>query len=357
MKRKIISGLLLTGLIAFTAILLSSSHREAPMIANDPLADNTDLYAFRSPDNPNTVTIIANYVPLELPQGGPNYYNFGESVLYEIHIDNNTATPGDDITYQFRFQKTNEDPTTFFNIRLGKQNQKATYTLKRIKNGVTQTIVSNGVVPPNNIGPRSIEGGAGLGKSYATIMHDAITMASTGEKVFAGPVDDPFFVDLGGIFDLGDAPRQMGTPRDGVKCKNVHTIALQIPIATLQKTGKTVDQAANILDGDFVIGVWASASRRKMRTLKTDGTEQHMGDWVQVSRLGMPLTNEAVIPIGNKDLWNSISAYDDLANLSTFGKYFYTPELALYMDESPGFLVLPSPLFPNCVFKEILILY
>ena len=345
MKRKIISGLLLTGLITFTAILLSSSHREAPMIANDPLADNTDLYAFRSPDNPNTVTIIANYVPLELPQGGPNYYNFGENVLYEIHIDNNTTTPGDDITYQFSFQKTNEDPTTFFNIRLGKQNQKATYTLKRIKNGVTQTIVSNGVVPPNNIGPRSIEGGAGLGKSYATIMHDAITTASTGEKVFAGPVDDPFFVDLGGIFDLGDAPRQMGTPRDGVKCKNVHTIALQIPIATLQKTGKTIDQAVNILDGDFVIGVWASASRRKIRTLKTDGTEQHMDDWVQVSRLGMPLTNEAVIPIGNKDLWNSISAYNDLANLNTFGKYFYTPELALYMDESPGFFGAAIPAF------------
>src|SRR3984885_7476614 len=134
MKRKIYASVLLVAMLINTFPVWASSHREAPLIANGPLADNTDLYAFRSPDDPNKVTIIANYVPLQLPQGGPNYYSFGENIRYEIHIDNNTAnnsfTNGDDIVYRFTFNKTNEDPTTFFNIRLGKQNLKTTYTME-----------------------------------------------------------------------------------------------------------------------------------------------------------------------------------------------------------------------------------
>src|SRR5678809_605421 len=118
-----------------SVVLMSSSHREAPMIADDPLADNTDLYAFRNPLNANKLVIIANYIPFQLPQGGPNFYEFGENIRYEIHIDNNVATPGDDIVYRFTFQKVNEDPTTFFNIRLGKQNLKTTYTLQRSVDG------------------------------------------------------------------------------------------------------------------------------------------------------------------------------------------------------------------------------
>ena len=138
----------------------ASSHREAPLISNDPLADNTDVYAFRSPDDPNTVTIIANYIPFESPEGGPNYYTFGENIRYEIHIKNKTTTTGDDITYRFTFTRTNQDATTFFNIRLGKQNLKATYTCEKSTDGgkTFVTIVSNGIVPPNNIGPRSING-------------------------------------------------------------------------------------------------------------------------------------------------------------------------------------------------------
>ncbi|MEL6652204.1 MAG: DUF4331 family protein, partial [Bacteroidota bacterium] len=118
--------------------LIASSHREAPLIANDPLADNTDLYAFRSPDDPNTVTLIANYIPAELPFGGPNYHSFGEGIRYEIHIDNDVSTAGDDIIYRATFQQLNEDPTTFFNIRLGQENLKTTYTLERsIDGGMT----------------------------------------------------------------------------------------------------------------------------------------------------------------------------------------------------------------------------
>jgi hypothetical protein len=358
-------------LLGISGVLMSSSHREAPMIANDPLADNTDLYAFRSPDHPDKITILANYIPAQLPFNGPNYYQFGEDIRYEIHIDNNVATPGDDIVYRFTFHKKNEDPTTFFNIRLGKENLKTTYTLEKRSEagGSFQTIIRHGMVPPPNIGPRSINSPVGLNVSdYNSLINNAITTASSGEKVFCGTADDPFFVDLGGIFDLGDAPRTTGTmPMDALKCKNVSVIALQIDISTLQKDKKSVNRAKNILDPDYVIGVWASASRRKIRTLNkpkdeedydagkndrdedNDHDRDHDGDhdrgddrkletssgpWIQVSRLGMPLTNEAIIPIGRKDFWNFLTPYEDLPNLKIFGDYFYNPELALYMDET-----------------------
>ena len=326
----------------------ASSHREAPMIADDPMADNTDLYAFKSPTDPNKIILIANYIPFQLPQGGPNFYHFSENVRYEIHIDNNVATAGDDIIYRFTFQRQNEDPTTFFNIRLGKENLKTTYTVERSINGGKSfsTILANGIVPPPNVGPRSISSGVGLNApNYETLMTQAIKTATTGERVFCGPVDDPFFVDLGGIFDLGDAPRQGPThSEDGLKCINVSTIALEVDISTLQKDHKSLSQAANILDPNYVIGVWASASRQKISVLnevsdKGDGkdampSQTNSGPWIQVSRLGMPLTNEAVIPVGYKDLWNRLTPYQDLSRLQQFGNYFYNPELALYMDDA-----------------------
>ncbi|MFN0212979.1 MAG: DUF4331 family protein [Saprospiraceae bacterium] len=313
---------------------MASSHREAPLIADDPLADNVDLYAFRSPDNPNNITIIATYIPLQLPQGGPNYNFFGENIRYEIHVDNDASIPGDEITYRFTFTYINEDPTTFFNIRLGKQNLKTVYKLERsIDGGLTfQTIVHAGVVPPPNIGPRSIEGPVGMNSSYADLMANAITTATSGEKVFCGTSDDPFFVDLGGIFDLGDAPRQNGTPTDGLACLNVSTIALQVNIQTLLKAGVS-PVPTSILQGDFVIGVWASASRPQIRTLSATGNPTYSGAWTQVSRLGMPLTNEAVIPIGQKDYWNSLTPYQEITE-TTLDEFFYNPELALYMDDA-----------------------
>ncbi len=331
--------ILLSAFVLCAGKMLASSHREAPFIANDPLADNTDLYAFRSPDDPNYITIIANYIPFQKPDGGPNYYQFGTNVRYEIHIDNKLSTSGDDIIYRFTFSKTYQDPTTFFNIRLGAENHKTTYKLERSINGGAsfQTIKQNGIVPPYNIGPRSIESGAGLNSDYETLFTNAITSTSTGETVFAGPVDDPFFVDLGGIFDLGDAPRQNGTPRDGVGCLNVSAICLKIPISTLQKDHKTAAQATSILDANFVIGVWASASRQQIRILnnanqvQAQGVEKYTGPWRQISRIGMPLTNEAVIPVGNKDLWNSTTPY---AEIAAHKEYFFNPELSLYMDDA-----------------------
>ncbi len=326
------------GKFCLTALLLcfgvsawASSHREAPLIANDPLADNTDLYAFRSPDNPNTVTLIACYIPTELPHGGPNYNTFGENIRYEIHVDNNAAISGDEVTYRFTFTRTNQDPSTFFRIRLGKENLATTYKCERsMDGGITwTTIIANGIVPPPYVGERSITGPVGLNTSYSSLMQQAITPASTGETVYCGPVDDPFFVDLGGVFDLGNLPRQNGQARDGIGQFNVHAIAIQVPIATLLKQG-VAPTPVDILDGNFVIGVWASASRRATRTLAGAGYND-TGNWIQVSRLGMPLTNEVVIPVGQKDYWNAITPYDEITD-ATLDNNFYNPELSLYMD-------------------------
>ncbi len=329
---------LLAGFLLAGAGAQASSHREAPLIAMDPLADNTDVYAFRSPDAPNTITLIANYIPMQLPQGGPNYYHFSDEVRYEIHVDNDASVPGDEITYRFTFKRTNEDPTTFFNIRLGKENLNTTYTLERSMDGgkTFTAIVTDGYTPPYNIGPRSIESAAGLNTPYETLFQRGVVSATTGEKVFAGPVDDPFFVDFA-VFDLGDAPRSQGTnggqPRDGLAQFNVHTLAIQVPITTLLKKGAPA-QPANILDANYVIGVWASASRRAVKTIQP-GTEMgsESGDYVQVSRLGMPLTNEVVIPISLKDYWNALTPYQELED-KILDEVFYNPELALYMDDA-----------------------
>ncbi len=333
----------LLGTTAFVTTASASSHREAPLISNDPLADNTDVYAFRSPADSSKIILIANYIPFEHPAGGPNWYTFGENIRYQIHVDNNTATPGDDIIYRFTFTQVNEDPTTFFNIRLGKQNIKTTYTCEKSTNGGASftAIVTNGIVPPPNIGPRSIENGTvGLGATdYNALMTAAIATAtgSAAEKVFCGPADDPFFVDLGGAFDAGGF-RKVGA-RDGLAKFNCHTIAIEVPISSLQKAGKTTAMATSILDGDFVIGVYASAYRPQITTLSFNGDKPATsGAWTQVSRLGMPLTNEAVIAIGSKDRWNSVTPAAD----GQFIPFFKNPELALYMDDSQFGTAVPG---------------
>jgi hypothetical protein len=343
--RRMQQACIFVGLLGLSLPAMASSHREAPLISRDPLADNTDLYAFRSPDAPNTITIIANYMPFELPEGGPNYYNFSPSVRYEIHIKNDATTAGDDITYRFTFTQANQDPTTFFNIRLGQQNLKTTYICeKSVGGGPFVNIINTGVVPPNNIGPRSIENGTvGLGTTYTALMQAAIVTAGGpgGEKVFCGPVDDPFFVDLAGAFDVGNfrpSGNMTNPPKDGLARFNVHTICMQIPISTLQKFGQNAP--ANILDGDYVIGVWASASRQQIKTLNVNGTATGSGSWVQVSRLGMPLTNEVVIPVGMKDKWNATTPYTN--NDLQFAGNFSNPELALYMDQSQFGGAVPS---------------
>ncbi len=350
MKQFLLSAILVALVVAlvFTfspTTTYTSSHREAPLISNDPLADNCDLYAFRSPADSNKVVIVATYIPLELPEGGPNYATFGTGIRYEIHIKNRTSagalgTATDDVTYRFTFSQVNQDPTTFFNIRLGMENLKTSYTCEKSTGGGSfTTIVSNGRVPPNWIGPRSIGGAAGLNTTYPALVTASIATATSGERIFCGPRDDPFFVDLGGIFDLGQTRSAFGTDpnssvnaRDAVAGFNTHAIIIEAPINLLSKNGD-LPNPANIFDPNFVIGVWTSASRQQVTTLSTaGGPPTYSGPWVQVSRLGMPLTNEAVVPIGQKDYWNAVTPYS--AAETSFVSYFSNPELALYMDDS-----------------------
>ncbi len=347
--------------------LEASSHREAPLIADDPLADNTDLYAFRSPDAPTndgnaSVTIVANYIPFELPQGGPNFNTFGENIRYEIHVKNNTATPGDDITYRFTFTRTNEDPTTFFRVRLGKENLKTTYKLEQSLAGAAfTTLIAAGVVPAPNIGPTSITNAAGLGKTSYQAYAESTIQTVSGIKVFCGPTDDAFFTDLGSIFDLGGI-RSKTAARDGLARKNVHSIVMQIPVTTLAKAGTPALTATTTgfeagLVSPYTVGIWASASRPAIRTLNpttggqaytvgttvapTTGVTGSPDGWVQISRIGMPLTNEVVQAVGLKDEWNAGSPYGMVPKFDAGAK---NPELGLYMaDNAPMNGAAPKP--------------
>ena len=289
-----------------------SSHREAPAISNDPVADNTDLYAFVSPDKPTTVTIIANYLPLEEPAGGPNFFRFGDDVVYQIRIANNGPENGE-ITYEFRFTTVVGNPNTFL-YNLGpitsltdpNWNVKQTYSVTRITPDARVVLGSGIPTPPCRIGPRSTP-------NYPNLAASAVTSLSTGEVVFAGQRADPFFVDLGSIFDLGDLrpfqnlhliPTPAGAGINGLKGYNCHTIAIQIPITMLTISGS---MPTGVMDKSATIGVWASAWRQASRVLLAGQQASYQGNWVQVSRLGHPLINEVIIPLGMKDYWNMVA--------------------------------------------------
>ena len=303
----------------------ASSHREAPLISQDPMADNTDLYAFRSPDRPDTVTIIANYIPLESPAGGPNFPAFDDTVLYEIHVDNDGDSK-EDVTYQFRFQTETANPETFL-YNTGpitalddpSWNRRQTYSVTRVRHehgeGKSERILGeNLATPPDNIGPRSTP-------NYDALAAAAVHTLSDGTNVFAGQRDDPFFVDLGSVFDLAGLrpfnafhaiPLPPEPGRDAVARYNTHSIAIQVPIAQLVRPSHPT------------IGVYASASRQKLRILRNDGTSDGRGPFVQVSRLGEPLINEAVIPLGQKDFWNRADPEDD----AQFERFYLNPEVS-----------------------------
>jgi Domain of unknown function (DUF4331) len=293
-----------------------SSHREAPEISKDPVADNTDVYAFVSPDAPDTVTLIANYIPLEEPAGGPNFYEFGDDVLYEIHIDND-GDAVDDITYQFSFQTTLRNPNTFLyntgrirSLDDPNWNKRQFYSVIRVQDGA-QTVLAQGLAsPPCNIGPFSTP-------NYAALAQEAVQLLPSGERVFAGQRAEGFYVDLGSVFDLVDLrpfqnlhlnPLPVAPGVNGTNRLNVHTIAVQVPKNMLTRDGSN---PTNPTDPRSVIGVYASASRRKAKILQHDSAIHEAGPWVQVSRLGSPLFNEVMIPLGQKDLWNAEDPKDD----------------------------------------------
>jgi hypothetical protein len=299
-----------------------SSHREAPEISKDPVADNTDVYTFVSPDRPDTITLIANYIPLEGPAGGPNFFEFGDDVLYQIHIDND-GDAVDDITYQFRFQTTLQNPDTFLyntgrisSLDDPNWNKRQVYSVtKVVKDKKPVQLATSLASPPCNIGPFSTP-------NYTALAEAAIHDLPSGERVFAGQRAEGFYVDLGSVFDLLDLrpfqnlhlnPLPAAPGVNGTNRLNVHTIAIQVPKSMLTRDGSNPTDPT---DPRSVIGVYASASRQKATIRKDDAKVENAGPWLQVSRLGSPLVNEVMIPLGLKDFWNSQDPKDDKQFLS-----------------------------------------
>jgi hypothetical protein len=337
----------------------ASSHREAPLLTEDPTADATDLYMFTSPDVANTVTIIANYNPFEEPAGGPNFHGFSERVLYELKIDND-GDAVEDIVYQFRFRTVVGNAGTFLyntgpitNIDDPDYNVKQFYDVTRLDIGAlgavtTTAVLTNGKVPPARVGPSSV----GNAAAYAAIAAQAITSTTPNiggvartHRTFCGPRDDPFFIDIGSVFDLINSDRVSGfgadpnaqVALDQVAGFNVHSIAIQVPIQALTSNGLL---PANADATTAVIGAWTTSSRQKHSVLRrTAGPDQH-GDFVQVSRLGLPLINEVVIPLSTKDAFNRSEPADDVASI---GGFVLDPELARIVFLLYGVTVPPVP--------------
>jgi len=330
-----------------------SSHREAPEISRDPVADSTDTYAFVSPDKPDTVTLIANYIPLEDPAGGPNFFEFGDDVQYLINVDND----GDgvaDVIYEFRFTTEVGNPSTFLyntgpieSLDSANFNRKQFYSVtkwtksndKKGKDGKramkSKLLAEKLASPPCNIGPRSTP-------KYAALAAKANHHLKSGELVFAGQRLDPFYVDLGSVFDLAGLrpfnslhliPLPNADGVDSLRAFNVHTIAIQVPIADLTRDGST---PTDPMKPESVIGMWTSAGRRKGVVRDKDGQHQ-AGPFTQVSRLGNPLFNEVIVPMGRKDEWNR----DVPAGDSDYAQFVAKPELANLIP------VLYPGVFPN----------
>ncbi len=321
--KKLVAAFALAPSIAF-----ASSHREAPAISNDPASDNTDVYAWMQPGSHDKLFVVANYIPLQEPSGGPNFHKFSDDVLYEVHLARGDSLD-DFATYQIRFStsaiarvdaadltKPLGGGKEFFSQLSG---QTQTYTVTKTQGGSTTTIATNVPVAPTNIGPRTdaVVYGAPYDDAYAATYIKPMGTDGAEGRVFAGPRDDGFYVDLGGVFDLANL-RAKGTAQDGVSGFNVHSIVLEIPTTKLAVGGTVPTTSSN----DSTLGVWASASRPKTTILKKNGEHESMGPWVQVSRLGLPLINEVMIGLQDKDKFNATVPKNDVTN---FGAYLLNP--------------------------------
>jgi hypothetical protein len=385
MKRiAIVAALLAIGVAV--PLSLGSSHREAPLTSIDPTGDDTDVYAFTAAEAKHSLTVVANWVPFEDPAGGPNFYKFDPKARYYINIDNN----GDgryDVRYRFRFEDHVRNPESFLyaaptvdsidspnlnvyqtydvdrlvyanggdgdrsadDSRKGgkhrkghrKRHRKAGHHRKgkkhhrtgkkHLRSGVrsSREIVKDAFVAPNNVGPKTIP-------NYDAVADQATTDLPSGGRVFAGQRDDPFFVDLGATFDAVniDKPGRPGIGlgnngggKDDLAGYGVHSIVLQVPERNVTRDG---EQVSSDKDNNAVVGVWASTERKRVQVVGSRSNDDGNGsDWVQVSRLGNPLVNEVVVPLGKKDFFNSTSPADDAKN---FGKYVLNPELARLMN-------------------------
>ncbi|HYK66674.1 MAG TPA: DUF4331 domain-containing protein [Streptosporangiaceae bacterium] len=334
-------GLALTaglGTLAPTAAH-ASSHREAPLIAADPAVDNTDVYAFVSPDRPGYVTFIANFYPFEEPNGGPNFYPFATDAVYNINVDSNgDAKP--DAVFRWTFHNIdnrggdtflyNNGPVTSLNDPnlLFRQ----TYTLQSSFDGAPfRTRVDNAPVAPSDVGPASMP-------DYATLRDQAVTTLPGGWKIFAGQADDPFFLDLR-VFDLLYGGHLNETGQDTLSGYNVNTIAIQVPFRDVALNG---DATRNP-----VIGIWSTAERPRVRI--TGKTVTSSTDLVQVSRLGNPLVNEVVVPAGLKDAFNALPPDQD-ASIAPVVARVKDPEVPKLIQSIYG---IPAPAAPRNDLVEI----
>jgi hypothetical protein len=307
---------------------VSSSHREAPAISEDPAADNTDLYAFRSPDRPDTLTIVSNWIPAEDPAAGPMWYRFSTNARYNIKIDRNGDAVAD-VVYRFRFRNL-ESP-------LFLANTVQRYTVTRVAGGRSR-VVATGLTPPNNIGPRTNQTFYGS-PDHGMLALQRIYELDGGGRVFAGQREDAFYGDIGAIFDLVGFRRgtgNMGGGKDFFAGYAVHAIALQLPIAQLD-------------DRDHVVGIWATTERPRVVVRRAAAASAGAGAlagrprvttrWVQVSRLGNPLVNEVIIPTSLKDEWNADNPSED----RKYAKYFREPILAAAINQLyPGVVNAPE---------------
>ncbi len=328
---------------------LASSHAEAPLISMDRFADNTDTYAFRSvePGREGFVTMIANFIPLQEPSGGPQWFRFDDSVLYEIKIDN-TGDGREDITYQFQFttqivnndtvlgQSTVNEDGVISNLTDADYNMPQTYSVRRVDSstGRRGRLLGSGFrTPPANIGPR-------VTPNYEeNLGQPAIATLPGDVKVFAGQRDEYFYIDLG-VFDaLNLRSVGMSGGIDTTKGYNVSTIAIEVPISDLTRT-RSVPTSPTAPDA--VVGVWSTASRRTVTIINNGGERNTAGGWQQISRLGNPLVNEVVIPLGLKDAFNSLSPQFD-GTIPRVVEAITNPELAQLMAAVFGITVPPPP--------------
>jgi hypothetical protein len=319
----------------------ASSHRENPLIIEDPTADLTDVYAFVSPDDPTKVTFIMNVIPAQAPAGGPNFYRFSDNVRYELKIDN-TGDAQEDITLRFTFTTETQNPNTFLNGTAAIRSltdagynvrQRMTVTALLGPGAQTGPTVSGLLLPPNNFG-------ANTTPNYAALAAQAVHDLGSGIKVFAGQRDDPFFIDLGATFDLlqlrpvvnnqlsrtdPNGPSPPGSGIDTFAGFNVHSIAIQLPINLVTRNGR---MPTGPTDPAAVIGVWATTSRR-----------QPDGSFRQLDRLGFPLVSEVLIPLAQKGQWNASAPRDD----TQFKRFIEDPEPARLLTALFNVRVPPAP--------------
>lgn len=307
----------------------ASSHREAPLVANDPQIDATDLYAFVSPDAPDTVTILSNWIPFQEPAGGPNFFAWGTGVNYDVHIDNDGDAKAD-ITYRWKFKNHYRSKDTFLattgavtSLTDENLNFYQTYDLTKIVKNKSTTLVNDAIAAPSHTGAASMP-------DYADLEAEAISTFGDGDKTIAAQADDPFFLDLR-VFDLLYGGDLSEGGDDTLRGFNVSYLGLQVHKDELADAGNS--------DDNPIVGVWTTASR-KSTAVQMGSKIKRTGKMVQVSRLGAPLVNEVVIPLRDKDKFNSSEPQDDVQFLD----YVVDPEVPKLVEAIYG---IPAPATPR----------